>query len=532
MSSKLIRREQCPECRKEGHDKQGDNLAVYDDGHSWCYRCGHFTGEKSEGPEFTYEFLARRGITAATHRFFDVKTKIDVAGKPVSVGYRWPTGWTKVRRLDRKEFYSEPAGGQQPGLFARDKFAAGSHKCVIITEGEDDALSCWQTLHVPSVSVRSSSTAVADCVADRDYINSFERVCLGFDNDSAGREALRGVARLFDYNHTFVLNYDTRKDANDFLQRGEDDELRNVWHNVKRYLPETIRSSFSDFEKILSERPREGVPYPFPTLTDMTYGMRTGESVLITALEGVGKTELMHAIEYQLLQRTDDNVGAIFLEEPKARHLQAISGLHLRAPVHLPDSGVSQTQIVDALKAAIKNDDRLHVYSHFGSDDPDVLLDAARFMASARNCRWLLFDHIGMAVSGAASEDERKKLDYLSTRLEMMVKELDIGLILVSHVNDEGLTRGSRYISKIADLRIDIKRDVLNVDPIERNTTYLTISKNRFSGKTGPAGKLLFDPSTFTFREILDVQAPTTLETLSLRAANDNLIVVPNQVAA
>ena len=85
----------------------------------------------------------------------------------------------------------------------------------------------------------------------------------------------------------------------------------------------------------------------------------------------------------------------------------------------------------------------------------------------------------------------------------MMVKELDFALIVVSHVNDEGLTRGSRNISKIADIRIDLKRDVTSSDPVVRRTTHLTISKNRFCGRTGPAGELLFDPQTYTLEEYL-----------------------------
>jgi hypothetical protein len=103
----------------------------------------------------------------------------------------------------------------------------------------------------------------------------------------------------------------------------------------------------------------------------------------------------------------------------------------------------------------------------------------------------------------------------------MMVKELDFALIIVSHVNDIGQTRGSRYISKIADIRIDATRDVTHEDPVARNTTYLTVSKNRFSGSTGPAGRLIFNPVTYTFREELDYgkdQAPTPL----WLSANDN----------
>ena len=67
------------------------------------------------------------------------------------------------------------------------------------------------------------------------------------------------------------------------------------------------------------------------------------------------------------------------------------------------------------------------------------------------------------------------------------LKEFDFALIIVSHVNDLGQTRGSRCISKVADIRIDLKRDLMSDDPIERNTTRLSVSKNRYCGRTGSA---------------------------------------------
>lgn len=36
-----LRREQCPECAKRGADRRKDNLAIYPDGHKYCYSCGY-----------------------------------------------------------------------------------------------------------------------------------------------------------------------------------------------------------------------------------------------------------------------------------------------------------------------------------------------------------------------------------------------------------------------------------------------------------------------------------------------------------
>lgn len=490
----------CPVC------PSSDAYCLYDDGHGFCYSCNYLYKPNKDYTleDFSYEYLPWRGVSADTFRLYDCKTKIDGAGKPLSIGFRYADGIFKVRRLDEKAFHT--VGDIAPaGLFGKDKFPLGTHKYVTITEGELDACSYHQVLRSPVVSVQSSSSAVRDCSVDRTWLNSFERIYLAFDSDSVGRAAIERVAKLFDYNKVYVVKL-ARKDANEHLLLGEEEELRNLWWNAKKYLPESIISSFDDFAKILKQPLERGVSYPFPRLNEMTYGIRQSESVLITAQEGVGKTELMHTLEYHILKETDHGVGAIFLEEPKKRHLQALAGLELRSPVHLPDTSYSEGDILAAVRKVVSRDERLHIYSHFGSDDPEVILDTIRFLVAARSCRFVLLDHISMVVSALSGEDERKALDYLSTRLEMLVKELAFALIIVSHVNDFGQTRGSRYISKVADMRIDLQRDLLSSDPTTRNTTRLTVSKNRFSGRTGPAGSICYDPLTCQYTEVADVQ--------------------------
>lgn len=496
----------CPHCTSS------DAYHLYDDGHGYCFSCQAFDPPKRESylsNEFTYEYLPDRGIRADTYRFYEIKTKIDQNGKPVARGYKYPNGSYKVRKLQDKEFYVEKnlQGEGLVGLFGRDKFTSGSHDCITITEGEEDAASLYQVLHSPVVSVQSAATALRDCSVDRAFLNGFKRVYLAFDGDRPGLDAAASVAKLFDNDKVYHVRFDRpdRKDANAYLQHNETDELLTVWKNSKKFVPPNIVYLFEDFEKILAEKPRAGVPYPFPTLNHMLCGMRKGETVLLTAKEGVGKTQLMHAFEYQLLKETPHEVGigAIFIEEPKQRHLQEIAGLELGKPVHLPDIAYSEDEVIAALKKAVQKDERLHIYSHFGSDDPEVFLDTIRYLVSARSCDFILLDHISMVVSGRTESDERRALDYLSTKLEMMVKELDFGLLLVSHVNDDGETRGSRYIGKVADIRVDLSRDLLNPDPAIRNQLNLMVSKNRPIGRTGPAGVLQFNSDTHSYSEAL-----------------------------
>jgi twinkle protein len=453
--------------------------------------------------EYTYQYLPWRGVSKETMQFYNVQTKVDTFGKPVSLGYPYTPENIKVRSLDAKSFFSVGDMSNAP-LFGQDKFSAGSARAVTLVEGELDALSAYQMLgsKYPVVSVRSASSARNDCTRARDWLNSFEKIYLAFDHDEHGEKATREVAALFDFNKVYHVKLSQFKDANDYLQNGKEGDFKAIWYNSRRFLPEGIISSQSEFDDIIDhDDVKEGVPYPFPTLHKLTYGIRTSEATLFTALEGIGKTEILRAIEYHLLRYTDSNVGIIHLEEGKGRSLKGLAGYHLRTPAHLPDTGVSKDQIKTALKDLLKRDDRLHVYSHFGSDDPDVILDTVRFLATACNCKYIFLDHISMVVSGLKTDDERKVLDYISTRLATMVEELDFALIFVSHVNDDGLTRGSRNISKTAHTWIHIDRDNQAPTEEERDTSYLTIRKNRFGSRTGPAGRLYFDPSTFIVEE-------------------------------
>ena len=496
----------CPKC------PSSDAYCLYEDGHGYCYSCQYYKPPFKEYIDlsFTYEYLPWRGVTRKTMEFYDVRTKVDGDGKPVSIGYRYPNNDIKVRDLSEKLFRWEngttTSGNRDRTvqLFGQDKFPPGGYKYITITEGELDALSLHQVVGGPVVSVRSSTSAGADCASARSWLNSYERIYLAFDNDANGRAATAAVARLFDYNKVYQVKFVSRKDANEYLEAGEEGALKALWWGAKKYLPEHIVSSLEEFNKILRVPPKVGLSYPFKKLTDMTYGIRTGESVLLTAQEKVGKTEFMHFLLHNLLKETTDDIGiaGIFLEEPKQRTLQALAGIELGKPVHLPDCDTTDDEIISALGKVVGKDDRLYLYSHFGSNDPEVILDTIRFLATACACKYVILDHIGMVVSGLGGDNERVALDYLSTRLEMMVKELDFALLYVSHVNDFGQTRGSRYLGKICDLRIDLTRDTGNPDPLVRSTVNIKIPYGRFCSNSGPVGSYLYDPWTQTYTDL------------------------------
>ena len=485
--------------------KSSDAYAEADD-HGFCFSCSKsfkFKDKLENEATFTIEYLPWRGVSADTMRRYGVHTRVNASGKPYEIIFPYTDTASKVRRLDFKEFYA--IGGMKDAtLFGMGSFSAGSARAVTITEGELDALSMYQALQGsgPVVSVRGASSAKVDCKRAFAYLNSFEKIYLALDSDEQGQKATAEIATLFDFNKVYHVRLDKWKDANGYVEAGQAEELRRVWWNSKRFLPEGVLSSFSDFDSILdSQKKRVYFPFPFAKLNEMAFGLPLGEVVLLTAMEGVGKTEIIRSMEYKLLKETDHNIGTIHLEEDKARQLHGLVGYELRQPVHLPQSFVSGDDIKSTLRSVIKRDDRLHIYNHFGSDDPDVIIDTIRFLVAHCECKYVFLDHITMVVTGLGEEDERKALDRISTQLAMMVKELDFCLVMVSHVNDEGKTRGSRNISKVATTWIHLSRDLESTDDVERNTTHLIIKKNRLGAHTGSAGALYFDVNTYLLED-------------------------------
>lgn len=507
-------RQPCPYCTSS------DAYHIWDDGHGYCFSCkrSHYPNEQDLNEEdFTYQFISYRNISPNTFRFFDIEAKINTEGEPIAFGFPQPGGATKVRDLtkEKRNCFSivtpndmspdeASQARKQPGLVGKEKFSQGSANAITIVEGDFDLPATYEMLgsKYPVVSVRSSATAKADCQADWDYLNSFSKIYLCFDNDKAGSEAKQAVASLFDFNKIYDVQL-TLKDPSEYNESSRQDEFRRIWYNSKRFLPEGIYSSFTDFDQIIDgKRSLPIAHFPFQTLDSMAYGIREGEITLLTALEGIGKTEYIRAIEHHILETTDLNIGIIHLEETKDRLLKGLAGYTLQIPCHIPDFNVPDQDIKEAYRHVIKRDERLHIYSHFDTNDPDVILDRIRFLVGPCNCKVVFLDHITLLATALNEGDTVKFLDYLSTKLEKMVEDLKFHLIMISHENEDGATRGSKNISKTAALRVRLTRDIEANDPRTRNTTTVTVLKNRFGSHTGPAGKLYFDPTTFIIKEL------------------------------
>ena len=459
--------------------------------------------------EVHHEIKSHRGLSRKTIQFYDINTSVK-NGEDFSYVFKYPNGSFKTKRINpksRSEKYAWHGDSTNAGLFGLDKFQPGG-KVIVITEGEHDAPSVYEALggSIAAVSVQSSVVAYRDINLCRDKLNSFEKIIIAFDNDEAGDKAMRKVmtSGLFDFNKLFYITWDTYKDANDFAQAGDFEGLIRCYKSAKKYTPDHIISGFSEIFDALEESQEEGTgEYPTHELREMLGDIRRGQVITCKGMEGLGKTELFRILEYHLLKTTDCRLGLIHMEEPKARTIKGVATYELGLPTHLDDSPVTREDIHKAYVDAVGNrEDRVFIYTMFGGDDPDDVLDSIRFLVASGGVDVVFLDHISLLVTGLEEGDERRRLDYLSTKLKKMVMELRFALFLISHVNDDGQTRGSRNITKISDVVIDLKRDLPTDGGPDNNILELFLEKNRPTGKRGFAGKLLFNMDTYKLEEL------------------------------
>ena len=337
-----------------------------------------------------------------------------------------------------------------------------------------------------------------------------------FDGDEAGKRAASQVAEVFGGKCKIFKHKPELKDACDYLRTKQDGLFRELWWQADQHVPDGIIVGSSLLEEVLRPIEPSDCDYPYDGINKLTYGIRKGELVTITAGSGLGKSQFVREIVWNVLNKTKDNLGLMFLEESVRKTALSIMSLAANKPLHLPDCEATQLEKEDAFLETLGSD-RIYLFDHFGSTSVDNIINRVRYLSKGLGCNYIFLDHISIVVSAQASGDERKAIDEIMTKLRMLVQETGIALIVVSHLkrpeskgHEEGAAtslaqlRGSGSIAQLSDMVIGLERNGQAEDMKERNTTRVRVLKNRFSGITGPACNLLYSHDTGRMKETHD----------------------------
>ena len=500
-------------CEKCG---SSDANSLYTDGHTFCFACNTYGQSQEEAKVIeikpvdfltgTHEVLVKRCLTDKTVKFWDYQTGTFNGQTTQIANHKTKDGKTvaqKIRTAGKN--YSVRGAIKDAGLYGQWLWRDGG-KNVTIVEGELDALSMSQAFDHkwPVVSLKTGAAgAKKDIKQAIEWLEKFESVVFMFDNDEVGQEAALECAALLSPRKAKIAKLPL-KDASDMIMAGRHAELIDCFWSAKGFQPDGIINGADLWEEVSTEKEVHSIPYPYAELNEKIGGCRLGEIVTVTAGSGLGKSQLTREFAYHLLKE-GATIGYVALEESSKRTAQGLMSLHLNQLVHLKE--VPKADLKEAFDATMGTG-RVFMYDHWGSTEGDNLLAKIRYLARGCGCQYIILDHISIVVSGLEGGDERRIIDNMMTKLRSITEELNIGMIVVSHLrrpsgdkgHEEGVMtslsqlRGSASIGQLSDIVIGLERN--QQDEESSNITTLRVLKNRWSGETGIAGQLCYSATT------------------------------------
>lgn len=517
QESEFIMHTPCSKCGSS------DANSLYSDGHTYCFSCQNY-GQSQEEVRIvdnavkdtnfktgSYQPLVKRNLTEKTLRFWDYQV-----GDSVQIAnYKDEKGNTVAQKLRYPNKQFNVVGNmKEAALYGQHLWRDGGNN-VTVVEGELDALSMSQAFEHKwaVVSLKTGAAgAKRDIKQSIEWLEKFKTVVFMFDNDEVGQLAAQECAALLSPRKAKIARLPL-KDASEMIQAGRQTELIDAFWGAKEFAPDGIINGEDLWEEASTEKEVFSIPYPYQGLNTKIGGCRLGEIVTVTAGSGLGKSQLTREFAYHLLNE-GATIGYVALEESSKRTAQGLMSLHLNKPVHLEE--VPTEELREAFDATLGTG-RVFMYDHWGSTESDNLLAKIRYLVRGCGCQYVILDHISIVVSGIEGGDERRIIDNMMTRLRSLTEELEIGLIVVSHLrrpsgdkgHEEGIMtslsqlRGSAAIAQLSDIVIGLERNQQDAESSHQTT--VRVLKNRWSGDTGVAGLLHYNTATGRMSEEYDI---------------------------
>ena len=511
----FIRHTSCPSCGSS------DARAVYSNGTSYCFSCGRWykDGGKrhykvSMGTPMKellhgeYRAIHSRALSEETCKAYNYTVGTDENGKVIQIAtYYNNEGQRVAQKLRYKDKTFRFIGNPKEALmFGQQNFKGGGKK-LTITEGEIDALSVREAFgkSFPIVSIKNGAGAAKkEILANAEWINSFEEIYLWFDNDEAGHKAIEQCIPLLPAGKVKIIRHPDYKDANEVLVNLGKAGVTQTFYNAEDCKPD----GFVSPDELLDEvtKPiQQGIPWMYEGLTEPTYGRRYGEVVTLGAGVAIGKTDfLMQQIACDL--KNNHKVATFMLEQNKVETLLRICGKLDGIFYHLPDTKYDKEQLISTVKSL---QDKLIMYDNFGRIDWETIKSKIRSASVTYGIKLFYIDNLTALNSHA--DDERRHLDALMEEVASLAKELNVWILMVSHLNppkkgasheaggrvEQSQFTGSRAIMRWSHFMLGVERNTLAETAEERNRGIIRCIKDRFSGKaTGQTIRFVYDSKT------------------------------------
>ena len=467
-----------------------------------------------------------RSLSDETTKYFLVRHTLDEEGEVEEQYYPCTqdgqlTGY-KIRSVP-KDFRSIGRTGADCELFGQFRFNRGG-KYVILVEGELDQLSAYQMLaeynksrgsdfEVAVVSPTTGANSKKQIAAQYKFLDKFDNIILGYDNDKAGKEAQDQMLKVLPKGKVKLMQM-RYKDPNTYLGQGKQKEFIQDFYNSKKQVPVGVLPSDQLYDRILGQSAIAKVPFPpfMGELNDMFIGgMPLGHIVNIAADTGIGKTTFVNEMIYYWVFHSPHKIGVVSMELDAGQYGEVLLSRHLSKKLALIPTQEEKLDylksdrikaLADELMKDENGDARFYLLDNRDGSIEEIQ-DTIEELVVACGAKVIVLDPLQDLTDGLSNEIQAEFMKWAKG----FIKSHGVTFIFINHMNksvaqnnsgEEVRIMGSSTIIKSASANIILKRNKLADDPIERNTTEVLVVKNRICGLTGPAGAAYYDNETHT----------------------------------
>lgn len=446
--SKIIDKKTCPSCQSAGRDNSGDNLVVFTDG-DYCFACNSGTSngkitenlrQDSRNPiKGEFRALDDRGIDKKTCEKFGVK--VGNNGDAVVIFNFYSEGGLidqKIRSLKEKSVQFWTLGSKTARLFGMDRQSPTDKVPVVITEGEYDAMCIYQETGLPAVSVTKGAAGASKQIAQNlEWLQQWREVILCFDNDEAGQKAVTDTLKVFEATTVKVCRFPL-KDANDMVLAGRSEEIKKyLWQSELVRKPSIVR--LHDIRDRVLQQPKKGADWPWPTMTEITFGMKLSEITVVVAAEGIGKTEFIKEIVASHIGQ-GNKVGIFSLEQNTEDTGQRLAASYMNKPIYIPESPYwDEEEIIKTLDSFDRN---VYLYdTESGSLTLHKLLINLKYLKNAHGVDLVVIDNLTALCANPYIDGKRmspdKYVGEVMSALQEITRQLKIHVIIAAHTNKD-----------------------------------------------------------------------------------------------
>ena len=496
--------------------------------------------------------LKNKALTAEQVAEIEAKTVTKTAkpyrGVPSSVweglGYRWEVNGSEVTmympvyvkedgikrvvgyktRTHPKDLGAIGYVGRLGGFMNQSDSVADT---LIITGGEIDLATIVYAMendkYRKSYNIVSSPTGEKSTPTfiklNYEWVNSHKKIICAMDMDEDGEIAFEKVKEVVD-NSKLYKSQMRYVDANEYLKNGDIANLiTDVYWNAIPVKDFGIAGSGSIYDEIIKTVKTESIALP-NFLSDLKPVFKGGiplqEIILLAAASSIGKSAIVNQIMLDWIMTSVHKVLILSFEDTMgtlgAKIASKVSGYNILAM----ETTEEKLEVLEKYKPEIDK----YLYTESGEhrfnvieripESIDDLKEAIIQSIRLYNSKILIIDPISSLFSDKTNEEQASFMKFLET----VKNKYGCTILMSTHTRKgssgqkdkgEGASfgedeiRGSSVLVGVSTIVMLLSRDKMASDPIERNTTKISVSKNRtYSITARDIAKIYYSPQHHT----------------------------------